>query len=168
VPPRPSFRVGVRRRDDPDVHRDGPVLAEALERALLQYAQQLHLRGERDVAHSSRKIVPPDASSNRPFLSSTAPVKAPRLWPTAPTRAASREGGAVDGDEGAVPRGFPPGGSRGDHLFPVRSRRAQHRRARRRDAGHRGEDFCIRLLCRRCSRSGTSSGFSSRILCAAA
>ena len=30
---------------------------------------------------SSRKIVPPDASSNRPFRSSTAPVKAPRLWP---------------------------------------------------------------------------------------
>ena len=30
---------------------------------------------------SSRKIVPPRASSNRPFLSATAPVKDPRRWP---------------------------------------------------------------------------------------
>ncbi len=30
---------------------------------------------------SSRKIVPPSASANRPFLLATAPVKAPRTWP---------------------------------------------------------------------------------------
>ena len=30
---------------------------------------------------SSRKIVPPSASANRPFLLVTAPVNAPRTWP---------------------------------------------------------------------------------------
>ena len=30
---------------------------------------------------SSRKIVPPSATSKSPFLSAWAPVKAPRLWP---------------------------------------------------------------------------------------
>ena len=30
---------------------------------------------------SSRKIVPPSASANRPFLVNVAPVNAPRTWP---------------------------------------------------------------------------------------
>jgi hypothetical protein len=45
------LEVLVRRRDDPDVHRHGLRPAHALELPLLEEAQQLHLRGERDLAH---------------------------------------------------------------------------------------------------------------------
>ncbi len=137
------FQVGVRRRDDPDVHGYGPVLPEALERPFLQNAQQLHLRGQRDVAH----LVEEDRAAGRllepafPLLDRAgegAPLVAEQL------RLEQRlgEGGAVDGDEGAVRAASPLVDRAGDHLLPRPALAAQqHRGARRRDAGHRGEDL---------------------------
>ena len=51
--------------------------ADALERAVLQDAQQLHLHRRVISPISSRKMVPPSASSNSPFLFAVAPVKRP-------------------------------------------------------------------------------------------
>ena len=52
---------------------------------------------------SSRKIVPPSATSKRPFLSACAPVKAPRLWPKSSlSSSVSGSARAVLGDEALV------------------------------------------------------------------
>ena len=42
--------VAVRRGDDAHVDRDGLVAADALERPLLEHAEELHLHGRRDLA----------------------------------------------------------------------------------------------------------------------
>ena len=63
--------------DQPDVDLDRLGAAEPLELALLQRAQQLDLRGEVTSPISSRRSVPPSASSKRPFLRCSAPVNAP-------------------------------------------------------------------------------------------
>jgi hypothetical protein len=43
-------QVAVRSGDDPHVHLDGAVAADSLELALLKHAQQLRLKGRRDLA----------------------------------------------------------------------------------------------------------------------
>ena len=64
-----SLEVAVGRRDDAHVDRARSSAADALELARLEHAQQLGLRGQRPCSPiSSRKIVPPSATSNRPRL----------------------------------------------------------------------------------------------------
>jgi len=70
--------VPIRRGDQTDVDVDRPGSPETLELVFLQHAQELRLQLERNLATSSRKIVPPSASSNRPILCAIAPVNAPR------------------------------------------------------------------------------------------
>jgi len=57
----------------------------------LQKSQQLCLQTQGYLATSSRKSVPPCAASMRPVRPSTAPVKAPRVWPK--SSASSRPSG---------------------------------------------------------------------------
>src|SRR6185503_6019941 len=66
------LEIAVRRGDEPDVHFHRPSAADALELLLLQDAQQLHLRIERQLAHFIHeqravvgKLEPSDALLNR-------------------------------------------------------------------------------------------------------
>ena len=75
-------QVALAARDDPDVDRNLPRPAEPLDRrgsAAPAAASPACVSGTSSM--SSRKIVPPCASSNRPGRSLIAPVKAPRSWP---------------------------------------------------------------------------------------
>ena len=72
------LQIAVGRGDQPHVDADRLDAAHALELALLQGAQQLHLHldGDRaDLVEEQRAAV---ASSKRPGFEPTAPVKAPR------------------------------------------------------------------------------------------
>ena len=68
--------------------------ADALELALLKDAEQCDLDRRRQSPTSSRKIVLPAASSNRPRRLSSAPVNAPRSWPNS-SEATSPSGSAA-------------------------------------------------------------------------
>ncbi len=71
------LEIAVRRRDEADVDLDRLGAAETLHLALLEHAQELDLRGREMSPISSRKSVPPCASSKRPGLRAAAPVNAP-------------------------------------------------------------------------------------------
>lgn len=81
--PRRDFRreVAVGRGKHADIQVDRFARTDPLHLALLQYAQQLGLqaRGISDI--SSRRMVPPSASSNLPGWAAMAPVKEPFSWP---------------------------------------------------------------------------------------
>ena len=69
---------------------------------------------------SSRKIVPPLASSKRPLRSSTAPVKAPRLWPnSSDSRSVSGRAAQLTATNGRSARGPPWWIARAIISFPV-------------------------------------------------
>ena len=70
--------VAVGGRDHAHVDSAGTARAEQLEACGLQHPQELDLRGGSGSPISSRKIVPPCASSKRPLRSALASVKAPR------------------------------------------------------------------------------------------
>ena len=81
--PRERTRDGSLRRDRDWLRRSAgrrcrsSLAAHALERAILQHAQQQELRAGAISPISSRKSVPPRASSNRPRFNFAAPVNAP-------------------------------------------------------------------------------------------
>ena len=62
-----GFEIAVCRRDDPGVRLQPVSAAHPLELAFLEDAQQLHLVEGESSPTSSRKSVPPSASSNRPL-----------------------------------------------------------------------------------------------------
>ena len=67
--------------DDPDVGPEGRGAPHALELVLLEHPEELGLDMGGSSPTSSRKSVPPAASSKRPGLGLSAPVKAPFSWP---------------------------------------------------------------------------------------
>ena len=71
-------QIDVRRRDDAYVDLERLVFSDAADLAVLNRAEEFRLEGERVSATSSKKNVPPSASSKSPFLAFTAPVNAPR------------------------------------------------------------------------------------------
>ena len=73
--------VEVRGREDPHVDVDVAVVPDAADLELLERAEDLGLRGERHRADSSRRSVPPSASSKRPRRAFVAPLNAPRTCP---------------------------------------------------------------------------------------
>jgi hypothetical protein len=72
-----ALQVPVGRRHEAHVDADRLDAADALELALLQHAQSFTCISLGISPISSRKSVPPEASSKRPGLEATAPVKAP-------------------------------------------------------------------------------------------
>ena len=75
------LKIAVAGGDDAHIYLDGAAASQRLEFMLLQHAQQLDLCSRGNSLTSSRKSVPPSASSNRPVRCSSAPVKAPFMWP---------------------------------------------------------------------------------------
>jgi len=72
-----GMQIAIRRGNHTDVHAEGPGATDTLELALLQHAQQHDLVSAGSSPTSSRKIVPPSASSKRPWRRCRAPVNAP-------------------------------------------------------------------------------------------
>jgi len=83
--------VAIGRGDEADVHAQFLRAAHARERAVFQNRSSLACKGRLMSAISSRKIVPPSASSTRPGFCRNAPVNAPFSCPTIRSRAAFRE-----------------------------------------------------------------------------
>src|SRR5262249_22298613 len=95
--------VAVARRDDPRLERVRARIADALERALLEHAQQLRLELERNLADLveeqralAGELEPPGAVSDR------AGERALDVTEQLPLEHARRERGAADGDERAL------------------------------------------------------------------
>ena len=77
--PTSFLQVSIGRCENPNVNLASPLLANPLELAFLEHAQQFALQGERDLADfRPRTACTPAANSNRPVRSFTAPVNAPR------------------------------------------------------------------------------------------
>src|SRR6266699_4649535 len=91
---------------------------------------------------SSSRIVPPDASWNRPRLSSRASVNAPRRWPNSWLSRRVSERGAVDRQErAAAPRALRVQGARQQLLAGAALAGEEHRRARARGSLDQIEDL---------------------------
>ena len=90
----------------------GARAAEARELSLLEDAQELHLRASGDIsAISSRKSVPPSASSKRPFAATVRPGERTALVPEElALEQRLGKGRAVDLHERAARRGRCGGG----------------------------------------------------------
>src|SRR5215469_2722285 len=73
-------KVAIGGGDDAHVGAVGLTLADPFELLFLDEPQKLCLHLRRISAISSRKSVPPSASSTRPARSRIAPVNAPRAW----------------------------------------------------------------------------------------
>src|SRR5579864_265724 len=73
--------VPVRRGDDTHVDLDGPFRTRGSNSRSCNTRRSFGCRGSATAPISSRKIVPPSASANRPRLVETAPVKAPLTCP---------------------------------------------------------------------------------------
>ena len=72
----------VRRRDDPDVDLDRDRAADPVERALLEHAQELGLRGRRQARRSRRgRSCRRRRARTFPCRRPAAPVNEPRSWP---------------------------------------------------------------------------------------
>ena len=118
-------QVAVGRGDDADVDLDRVRIADALELALLQHAQQLHLqrRAHRaDFVEEERALV---RLLERPWRLPTAPVNAPRTWPKS-SASSSVSGIALQfsaTNRCSAPRAVVVDRARDDFLARARSRR---------------------------------------------
>jgi len=94
----PLLQVFIGGGDKPTLARMGRVL-HTLKFALLQDAQQFCLQRRESSPNSSRKSVPPSATSNLPRFCATAPVNEPFSCRTAAFEQRFGECRAVDCDE---------------------------------------------------------------------
>ena len=111
---------------------------------------------------SSRKIVPPSASSNLPRRSATAPVNAPRTWPkSSRLDQLFRNRGAVDLDERRLCAG---GSARGSPAPPAPCRCRSRRRSSTRPLVGAAIATCSRSCAWRSCRPPSSCWRSTRAL----
>jgi len=88
-------KIPVDSRDNANIHGDRAAASDTFELAFLKYAQQRNLGFRGSSPTSSRKSVPPSASSKRPKRRWRAPVKAPFSWPKSSDTIKKGECGAV-------------------------------------------------------------------------
>src|SRR6185295_5595746 len=108
----------VRRRDDPDVGPDRLRAPDALERLLLEYAQQLRLEVERQVADlvQEERAVVGELEAPEPSCDG-ARERAPLVSEQLALEEPGRDGGAVERDERTAPPPAQPVNQAGDQLL---------------------------------------------------
>ena len=100
------FQVFVGGGNNPDVHRDGPVVAHSLDNFFLEDPKQFHLSGKRQVADLVQKDVPPVGCFKSPFpIPVCSGVGAPHVAEELALQQGFGQRRAVDLDEGLLSSG---------------------------------------------------------------